>query len=374
MKKLSVVGIDIAKQVFHLVGMDEHGTILIRKRLYRAQVMAFIAQLSPTLIGMEACGGAHYWARRFREHGHEVKLMAPQFVKPYVKSNKNDSRDAEAIAEAVTRPTMRFVPLKDVDQQDIQALHRVRERLIGERTALVNAVHGLLHEYGIVIPKGVAKFRQAVVGKLEAEKDKLTPLSQEMFWQLVEEFAALEKQLAYYQEKLDTLATTHPECQRLMTIPGIGPLTATALVAAISDASAFKNGRQFAAWLGLVPRQHATGGKERLLGMSKRGDTSLRTRLIHGARATRRWVGRTPARRSPWIRQLVERRGNNRTAVAVANNNARLVWALLTSHQASELAKGYKRRRSGEVPAPLSAKGGRSKAMTDVKHNNRYFT
>src|ERR671915_2002894 len=181
-KQLSVLGVDIAKQVFHLVGMDAHGTILVRTRLYRAQVMACIAQLPPTLIGMEACGGVHDWARRFREHGHEVKLMAPQFVKPYVKANKNDTRDAEGISEAVTRPTMRFVPTKDVDQQDIQALHRVRERLIGERTALVNEVHGLMNEYGIVIPKGVSKFRQAVVDKLESEKDKLTPLSQEMFW------------------------------------------------------------------------------------------------------------------------------------------------------------------------------------------------
>src|SRR4030095_3784300 len=180
MKKLSVFAIDIAKQVFHLVGMDEHGTILVRKRLYRAQVMACIAQLPPTLIGMEACGGAHYWARRFREHGHEVKLLAPQCVKPYVKPNKNESRDAQAITEAVTRPTMRFVPTKDVAQQDIQALHRVRERLIGERTALVHEVHGLLHEYGIVIPQGVSKFRQAVVGKLESEQDKLSALSQEM--------------------------------------------------------------------------------------------------------------------------------------------------------------------------------------------------
>jgi transposase len=232
------------------------------------------------------------------------------------------------------------VPIKDVDQQDIQALHRVRERLIGERTALVNEVHGLLHEYGIVMPKGVAKFRQAVVGKLESEKDKLTPLSQEMFWKLVEEFAALEAQLAYYQEKLEALAQTHPECQRLMTIPGIGPLTATALVAAVSDASAFKNGRQFAAWLGLVPRQYSTGGKERLLGISKRGDSYLRKLLVHGARTTIRWVGRKTDRRSQWIRQLVERRGKNRTAVAVANKNARIVWALLTSHQAYELAKG----------------------------------
>src|SRR6266516_3463350 len=229
---------------------------------------------------------------------------------------------------------------KDVDQQDIQALHRVRERLISERTALVNEVHGLMHEYGIVMPKGVSKFRQAVVGKLESEKDKLTPLSQEMFWKLVEEFAALEEQLAYYQKKLEALATTHPECQRLMTIPGIGPLSATALVAAVSDASAFKNGRQCAAWLGLVPRQHSTGGKERLLGISKRGHSSLRKLLVHGARTTLRWVGRKTDRRSQWMRQLVERRGKNRTAVAVANKNARIVWALLTSHQAYELAKG----------------------------------
>jgi transposase len=332
--EMSVLGIDIAKRVFHAVGMDERGKIVLRKRLSRHDLMPFLAKLPAVRIGMEACGGAHYWARRFREHGHEVKLMAPQFVKPYVKSNKNDSRDAEAIAEAVTRPTMRFVPIKDVDQQDIQALHRVRERLIGERTALINEVHGLMHEYGIVMPKGVSKFRQAVVEKLESEKDKLTALSQEMFWKLVEEFAALEKQLAYYQEKLDTLATTHPECQRL------GPLTATALVAAVSDASAFKNGRQFAAWLGLVPRQHSTGGKERLLGISKRGDSYLRKLLVHGARTTIRWVGRKTDRRSQWIRQLVERRGTNRTAVAVANKNARIVWALLTSHQDYQLTTG----------------------------------
>jgi transposase len=339
-KEMSVLGLDIAKRVFHAVGMDERGKIVFRTRLSRHDLMPFIAKLPPVLIGMEACGGAHYWARRFREHGHEVKLMAPQFVKPYVKSNKNDTRDAEGISEAVTRPTMRFVPTKEIEQQDIQALHRVRDRLMGERTALVNEIHGLMHEYGIVLPKGVSKFRQAVVGKLEAEQDKLTPLSQEMFWKLVEEFAALEEQLAYYQEKLETLAKAHPECRRLMTIPGIGPLSATALVAAISDASAFKNGRQFAAWLGLVPRQHSTGGKERLLGISKRGDTYLRKLLVHGARTTIRWVGLKTDRRSQWIRQLVERRGKNRTAVAVANKNARTVWALLTSHQDYQPAKG----------------------------------
>ena len=245
---LHIVAIDLAKKVFHLVGSDTAGTILWRKRLTRHALMPFIAQLPPVRIGIEACGGAHYWARRFREHGHEVKRIAPQFVTPFVKSNKNDMRDAEAIAEAVTRPTMRFVPAKDIDQQDIQALHRVRERLIGERTALVNAVHGLMHAYGMVIAKGVSKFRQAVVEKLESDKDKLTTLSQEMFRKLVEEFAALEEQIAYYQEKLETLATMHPECQRFMTIPGIGPITATALIAAGGDVGVFKNGRQFAAW------------------------------------------------------------------------------------------------------------------------------
>jgi len=200
-----------------------------------------------------------------------------------------------------------------------------------------------------VVPKGVSKFRQTVVAKLESEKATLTPLSQEMFWKLIEEFAALEAQLAYDQEKLDTLAAIHPECQRLMTIPGIGPLTATALVAAVSDASAFKNGRQCAAWLGLVPRQHATGGKERLLGIRTRGDSSLRTLLVHGARTTIRWVGRQTDRRSQWMRQLVERRGTNRTAVAVANKNARIVWALLTSHQDYQLATGSGQLRRASV-------------------------
>ena len=329
-QNVCTVGIDLAKKIFHLVGTDTTGKIVWRKRLARHALMPFMAQLPPVTIGIEACGGAHYWARQLRHQGHDVKLMAPQFVKPYVKSNKNDMRDAEAIAEAVTRPTMRFVLSKDVAQQDIQALHRVRERLIGARTALINEVHGLMLEYGIVMPTGVAKFRQAVVEKLESEKDKLTALSQELLWKLVQEFVALEEQIAFYQEKLETLATTHPECQRLMTIPGIGPITATALVAAVSDVGVFKNGRQFAAWLGLVPKQHSTGGQSLLLGISKRGDRYLRKLLIHGARATLRWVKLQTDKRSQWIRGLLARRGWNRTAVAVANKNARIVWALLS--------------------------------------------
>ena len=332
-QKFSVLGIDIAKQVFHLVGMNEQGTILLRKRLYRAQVMTFIAQLPPMLIGMEACGGAHYWARRFQEHGHEVKLMAPQFVTPYRKANKNDMRDAEAIAEAVTRSTMRFVPIKSVDQQDLQALHRVRERLMKARTALLNETRGLLHAYGIIVPQGASTFRKHVLEKLANEATKLTPSSQELFQQLLEELAALDARIAAYDAQLAQVAQTHPVCQRLMTIPGLGELTATALVAAVSDASQFKNGRQFAAWLGLVPRQHSTGGKARLLGISKHGDLYLRKLLVHGARSCLRWVNRKSDRRSQWVRSLMERRGWNRAAVALANKNARVAWALMSTEQ-----------------------------------------
>jgi transposase len=329
-RDISVVGIDIAKRVFHLVGMDERGKIVMRKRCSRGEVLPLLANLGPTTIGREACGGAHYWARCLREQGHEVKLMAPQFVKPYVKSNKNDMRDAEAIAEAVTRPSMRFVPVKDVAQQDIQALHRVRERLVTARTALVNEMRGLLAEYGIVLPQGLAKFRQALMSTLEAEHTKLTPLGQELFHKLFGELGKLDAELAYYQDKLEALAQAHPVCQRLLTIPGIGPLTATALIAAVGDAGVFKNGRQFAAWLGLVPKQYSTGGQTRLLGISKRGDSYIRKLLIHGARATLRWARTKADRRSQWIRGLLDRRGWNRTAVAVANKNARIVWALLS--------------------------------------------
>jgi transposase len=328
-QQLSVVGIDLAKRVFHVAGMDERGKIVLRKRLTREALLPFVAQLAPVLIGMEACGGAHYWARRLREHGHTVKLIAPQFVKPYVKSNKNDPADAEAICEAVTRPTMRFVPIKEIEQQDLQAWHRARERVVKARTALVNEIRGLLAEYGIVLPQSVTKFRNGFLATLEMERAKLTALSQELFGQLYEEFGALEKRLAYYTATLEAISAAHPVCQRLETIPGIGPLTSTAMVAAVSDVTHFQNGRQFAAWIGLVPRQHSTGGKPRLLGISKRGDVYLRTLLIHGARATLRWIGLKTDRRSKWVRGLIDRRGKNKAAVALANKNARIAWVLL---------------------------------------------
>ena len=332
-QQLSVVGIDLAKRIFHVAGMDERGQIVLRKRLTREALLPFLARLSPVLIGMEACGGAHYWARRLREHGHTVKLIAPQFVKPYVKSNKNDPADAEAICEAVTRPTMRFVPIKRVEQQDLQALHRVRERLIKARTALVNEIRGLLSEYGIILPQSITKFRALIVDQLHKEQAKLTTLSTEVFWQLYDEFRALEKRLEYYDEQLAAIGQAHPACQRLQTIPGIGPVTATALIAAIGDVTQFKNGRQLAAWLGLVPREHSTGGKPRLLGISKRRNIYLRKLLVHGARATLRWIETKDDARSRWLRALIARRGKNRAAVALANKNARIVWALLAHDQ-----------------------------------------
>jgi transposase len=282
---MSVLGIDIAKLVLHVVGMDDTGHVVLRKRLARSELRHFIATLPPLRIGMDACGSAHYWARCFREHGHDVRLIAPPFVKAYLKSPKHDTRDAEAICEAVTRPTMRVVPIKQPEQQALQALHRVRERLIKARTALVNEMRGLLHEYGIVLPQGMTKFRTSVASKLQEEQCKLTALSTQMFWQLHGECLALETRLAYYDEKLAATGRAHPECQRRQTIPGIGPVSATALIAAIGDVTHFKNGRQLAAWLGLVPREHSTGGKPRLLGISKRGDRYLRKLLVHGARA-----------------------------------------------------------------------------------------
>jgi transposase len=330
---ITVLGIDIAKQVFHIVGMDDSGRVVLRKRLARSALLTFIANVPPVRIGMEACGSAHYWARQFREHGHDVRLIAPQFVKAYVKSPKNDGRDAEAICEAVTRPTMRFVPIKRIEQQDLQALHRIRERLLKARTALINEIRGLLSEYGIVLPQSIAKFRALIVDRLEADQAKLTALSTEVFQHLYEEFLALEKRLEYYDEKLAAIGQAHPECQRLQTIPGIGPVTATALIAAIGDVTQFKNGRQLAAWLGLVPREHSTGGKPRLLGISKRGDRYLRKLLVHGARATLRWVDTKGDDRSQWLRALIARRGKNRAAVALANKNARIVWVLLAHNQ-----------------------------------------
>ncbi|MFQ5488856.1 MAG: IS110 family transposase, partial [Gammaproteobacteria bacterium] len=312
---------------------DRRGHVVFRKKLSRGKLLAFMANLPACRVGMEACGGAHDWARRFRDMGHEVRLMSPQFVKPYVKSNKNDGSDAEAICEAVERPNMRFVPIKG-EQQDIQSLHRARSQAIAHRTAQGNQIRGLLMEYGLVVPQGLARLRKRLPEILEDAENGLTAGFRETLFDLYQELRRLDEWVAGYDARIKALSAQNEACRLLMTIPGIGPLIATALVAAVGDASVFRNGREMAAWLGLVPRQHSTGGKPRLLGISKRGDSYLRQLLIHGARAVVWFADRKEDRRSRWVVGLEHRRGRNVAAVALANKTVRAAWALLTRGEA----------------------------------------
>src|SRR5215813_13170525 len=337
---VTTVGIDIAKNVVCIHGVDARGHVVVKKRLARQKVLPFMAQLPPCLLGMAASGGAHYSAREFTQLGHTVKLMAPQFVKPYVQSQKNDPNDAAGICEAVERPRMRGVPVKSIPQQDVQALHRIRERQITARTALINQIRGLLTEYGIVIPQRASQVRHKLPMVLEDAENGWTATAREWLHALAEELQALDQRIAATDQQIERVFEADEACQRLAQLPGIGPLTATALSAAVGDATAFKNGRQFAAWLGLVPRQHSTGGKTTLLGMTKRGNRYLRTLLIHGARAVLRVVDRKTDPRSRWLQGVKARRGKHCASVAQANKTARIAWALLTSHQAYELAKG----------------------------------
>jgi transposase len=327
--KLTTIGLDVAKQSFQVHGADTDGRAVLRRRLRRNQVGSFFANLPPCVVGLEACCGAHYWARVLSRCGHTVRLIAPQFVKPYVKSNKNDANDAEAICEAVSRPHMRFVSAKSAEQQDIQSLHRVRSRLVSSRTQLANQIRGLLMEYGIVLPQHVGEVRRGLPGILEDASNELTAFSRRLFASLYEELLDLEEKIDGVEEQLQTVYKASEPCQRIAAVEGIGPVTATALVAAMSDGKAFKNGRQFAAWLGLVPRQHSTGGQARLLGISKRGDPYLRTLLIHGARSVVYRAGSKTDRRSRWIADKQRRLGTSKACVAVANKNARIVWSLI---------------------------------------------
>ena len=300
-------------------GVDAEGHVVIRKKLSRKALLPFIANLPECVIAIEACGGSHYWCRKFTELGHKVRIIAPQFVKPFVKSNKNDAADAEAICEAAQRPSVRFVPSKSVEQQDIQSIHRIRSQPVARRTALGNQIRGLLMEYGVIIPKGISFIRKQIPLVLEDAENDLTVLFSELLNELYEEMVHLDKHIEKLELKLEAIAANSKECQLLLSIPGIGLLSATALLAAIGDISAFKNGRELAAWLGLVPRQHSTGGTPTLLGISKRGDTYLRTLLIHGGRTVVRVADKHDDRRNQWVKELDKRRGKNISAVAVAN-------------------------------------------------------
>jgi len=330
---IKVVGIDLAKNIFQIHGVDEKGKAVFQKRVSRPKLAEIMANLPPCLVGMEACGGAHYWARKFFSFGHTVKLMNPQYVKPYVKTNKNDAADSEAICEAVTRPNMRFVPIKSQEQQDIQGLHRIRSRLIQNRTALANQVRGLLQEYGIVIPQGLSHLRKRLPDIITSSDTILTPAGQELFADLYEQVVEFEKRIHAYDARIQKLCRENEVCQRLIQVQGVGPITATALIAAVGDAKVFKNGRQMAAWLGLVPRQCSSGGKQVLLGISKRGDRYLRSLLIHGARASIRHISQKFDAVSQWLKELIQRRGHNKACVALANKNVRILWALMAHNR-----------------------------------------
>jgi transposase len=331
--KITTVGIDLAKNVFQIHGVNEKGNKVFNKQLKRHQVLTYFIQLPPCLIGMEACSSAHFWARKLQEMGHTVKLMAPQFVKPYVKTNKNDAADAEAICEAVTRPTMRFVPIKNAEQQSILSIHRARQGFVKARTAQANQIRGLLMEYGITIPQGISNIRKKIPIILEDDENELPGVFRQLLHRLANHLKELNDQVTELETQIQIWHKNDETSKKLSCIPGIGPLTASALIASIGDVKCFKNGRQLAAWLGLVPRQHSSGGKPLLQGISKRGDAYLRTLLIHGARSIIRVATGKKTPLHCWAENLVERRNKNIAAVALANKNARIVWALLAHNR-----------------------------------------
>jgi transposase len=302
----SVIGLDTAKNVFQVHGVDERGRVVLRKRLRRGQLSDFFANLPICVVGLEATQGAHYWARVLASFGHTVRLVAPQFVKPYLQSQKNDRNDAAAICETISRPHMRFVTAKTIEQQDLQAVHRMRSRLIGCRTQASNQIRGWLAEYGIVLPQNLAQVRQALPILMDDSETRLSSFAKELFASMYEELCALDERITNLETKLKQVFLSNPLCQRISAIEGIGPVTATAVIAAISDGSAFHNGRQFAAWLGLVPRQHSSGDKYHLGGITKRGDPHLRTLLIHGCRSVLYRCENKSDPRSRWIAEKSE--------------------------------------------------------------------
>jgi transposase len=328
---VKTLGIDLGKSVFHVVGLDERGVIVLKRRLTRTQLGVLVGNLPPCVVGMEACPGSHHMARRLEEHGHTVRLLPPQYVRPYVKTNKNDFRDAEAIAEAVGRGTMRFVPLKTVAQLDLQALHRVRDRLVGQRTALVNQVRAFLLEQGRPMRPGRLALRGELQRLLADAAPGISPSLARLLAQLSQEWRQLEERIGAVTGEITAVATTTPACQRLMAIPGVGPVSATAVVAAVGNGRAFSKGRDFAAWLGLVPRQHSTGGKPRLLGVSKCGNTYLRRLVILGAQSVLRSKIRDRQRFGPWLQRLERRVHRNVAVVALANKLARIAWSVLAN-------------------------------------------
>jgi len=331
--ELHTIGIDLGKTVFHLVGLNLRGEVVVRKKFSRTQLLRFTANVHVGLIGMEACGGAHFLGRALREQRHEVRLIPAQYVKPYVKTNKTDYIDAEAIAEAVARPTMRFVPIKTDDQLDLQSLHRVRERWVMRRTAVINQIRSLLLERGITLRKGRRYVDAASPLILEDADAKLSGAARMLLAQLKLDLDQLAVRIEEADAVIGKTAHENEACRRLVAIPGIGPVTATALIATIGNGGAFHKGRESAAWLGIVPREHSTGGQQKLLGISKRGNSYLRRLFVQGARAVMQQRSKQSLGLSAWLAQLTARTHRNVAAVALANKLARIAWAVLAKNE-----------------------------------------
>jgi transposase len=327
--KITTIGIDLGKTIFHIVGMDERGSVVTRKKLSRTQLFTFLANTPACLVGMEASCGAHHIAREAVTYGHDLRLIPAQFVRPFVKSQKNDYVDAEAIAEAVQRPTMRFVPVKTTDQLDLQAIHRVRDRLIERRTGVINQLRAFLLERGIIFRTGRQHLLRELPALLAEAESRLSPSMFRLLGMLINEWHQIESDVDQLNSEIERIAERDHACQRLLTVPGVGPLTATAIIAAIGNGAAFSQGRQFAAWLGLVPKQVTTGGKPKLLGISKRGNEYLRRLFIHGARSVATRVNRQKHRFGVWLCNLESRAHPNVVHVALANKIARIAWTVL---------------------------------------------
>jgi len=325
--KVARIGLDIAKSVFQVHGVDAHGRTIVRKTLSRGEVLRYFVQCPPCMIGIEACAGAHYWARELVRLGHDARLMAAQFVTPYRKSGKNDANDAEAICEAVGRPNMRYVPIKSEEAQAVLTVHRARTLLVSERTALSNQVRGLLGEFGLVFGQGMSTLKKMLI-RIGGGDFSLPSVAQETVADLHDRLRSLDTSIALYDRRIAQLARQSESAQRLMQIAGVGPLTATAMVASVGNARAFANARQFAAWLGLTPRQYSSGGKTKLGAITKRGDVHLRTLLIHGTRSVL-LRARDNDGKNRWVLNVKARRGANVAAVALAAKHARIIWAML---------------------------------------------
>lgn len=326
---IDVLGIDLAKNVFQLHGVDHGGKAVFKRRVMRDQLIPVVGGIEPCTIAIEACSGAFCWARQFEALGHRVKIVSPQYVKPFVHRQKNDSNDAEAICTAVRQPHIPLVPKKSIEQQDIQALHRARQRLVNHRTALVSQMRGLLLDRGIAFAKSITRARRMIPEILANAEIGLSAMARDTIAELWDFFCDLDRRVEHFDKKIEAVFRSSEPCQRVARIKGVGPKTATAIVAAVGDASDFRNGRHMAAWLGLVPRQFSSGDRQVLMGISKRGSQQLRSLLVHGARSVVRAAVKKTDPMSQWANDLRERRGFNRATVAVANKNARIIWAVL---------------------------------------------